>query len=131
MERVSHMDVGEILLKKHIDEGMLNFLKNHVNTFEKLDIVRFFGLNSSSRVDVETLTEVTNNKKEEIERAIKELVKNRIIEEATVEGKKLYELSQNKNMLELVKRFISYYSKNSIRMLIIGYLLNKSIEKKQ
>lgn len=125
------MDVGEILLKKHIDEGMLNFLKNHINTFEKLDIVRFFGLNSSSRVDIETLTEVTNNKKEEIERAVKELVKNRIIEEFIVDSKKLYELSQNKNMLELVKRFISYYSKNSIRMLIIGYLLNKSIEKKQ
>ncbi len=124
------MDVGEILLKKHIDEGMVNFLKNHINTFEKLDIVRFFGLNSCSSVDIETLTEVTNNKKEEIEKAIKDLLKNHIIEETTAEGKKLYELTQNKNTLELVKRFIAYYSKNSIRMLIIGYLLNKSITKK-
>ncbi|OGF48266.1 MAG: hypothetical protein A2231_08235 [Candidatus Firestonebacteria bacterium RIFOXYA2_FULL_40_8] len=125
------MDVGEILLKKHIDDNMLTFIKNHINNFEKLDIVRFFGLNSSSRVDVETLTEVTNNKKEEITKAIKELVKAHIIEEVNVEDKKLYELSQNKNTLELVKRFISYYSKNSIRMLIIGYLLNKSIETKK
>ena len=125
------MDVGEILLKKHIDDNMLTFIKNHINNFEKLDIVRFFGLNSSSRVDVETLTEVTNNKKEEITKAIKELVKAHIIEEVNVEDKKLYELSQNKNTLELVKRFISYYSKNSIRMLIIGYLLNKSMETKR
>ena len=125
------MDVGEILLKKHIDDDMLNFIKNYINTFEKLDIVRFFGLNSSSRVDVETLTEVTNNKKEEITKALKELVKAHIVEEVSVDGKKLYELSQNKNTLELVKRFISYYSKNSIRMLIIGYLLNKSIETKK
>ncbi|OGF47977.1 MAG: hypothetical protein A2452_04805 [Candidatus Firestonebacteria bacterium RIFOXYC2_FULL_39_67] len=125
------MEVGEILLKKHVDEDMLNFIKNYINTFEKLDIVRFFGLNSSSRVDVETLTEVTNNKKEEISKAIKELVKAHVLEEVDVDGKKLYELSQNKNTLELVKRFISYYSKNSIRMLIIGYLLNKSIETKR
>jgi len=125
------MEVGEILLKKHIDDNMLGFIKNYINTFEKLDIVRFFGLNSSSRVDVETLTEVTNNKKEDINKALKELVKAHIIEEVVVEDKKLYELSQNKNTLELVKRFISYYSKNSIRMLIIGYLLNKSIDTKR
>ena len=125
------MNVGEILLKKHIDEAMLNFLKLHLNTFEKLDIVRFFGLNFSSRVDVETLAEVTNNKMEETSSAIKVLVKSHIIDEVTVEAKKLYELSQNKNTLELVKRFISYYSKNSIRMLIIGYLLNKSINTKR
>ncbi|MFH1073574.1 MAG: hypothetical protein V1752_00645 [Candidatus Firestonebacteria bacterium] len=125
------MEVGEILLKKHIDDDMLKFIKNHVNTFEKLDIVRFFGLNSSSRVDIETLTEITNNKKDEISKAIKELLKVHIITEVNVEDKKLYELSQNKNTLELVKRFISYYSKNSIRMLIIGYLLNKSIETKR
>lgn len=125
------MDVGEILLKKHIDEAMLNFIKNYLNTFEKLDIVRFFGLNSSSCVDAETLVELTNNKLEETSKAIKELVKSHIIDEVTVETKKLYELSQNKNTLELVKRFISYYSKNSIRMLIIGYLLNKSMETKQ
>ena len=125
------MEVGEILLKKHIDDNMLGFIKNYINTFEKLDIVRFFGLNSSSRVDVETLTEVTNNKKEDINKALKVLVKSHIIDEVSVEGKKLYELSQNKNTLELVKRFISYYSKNSIRMLIIGYLLNKSIDTKR
>ena len=124
------MDVGEILLKKHIDEAMLTFIKNYLNTFEKLDIVRFFGLNSSSRVDAETLAEVTNNKPEVTSKAIKELVKSHIIDEVTVEAKKLYELSHNKNTLELIKRFISYYSKNSIRMLIIGYLLNKSMETK-
>src|ERR1035437_9594079 len=98
------MDVGEILLKKHIDKAMFNFIKNYLNTFENLDIVRFFGLNSSSRVDVKTLTDVTNNNVEETSKAIKELMKSHIIDEVTVEGKTLYELSQNKNTLELVKR---------------------------
>ena len=85
------MDVGELLLKKHIDEPMLIFLKNNLNTFEKLDIVRFFGLNSSSRVDAETLAEITNGKIEEISKAINELVKTHIVDEINIEGKKLYE----------------------------------------
>jgi len=124
------MNVNEILLKKNIDDEMLSFIKSNVNTFGKLDIIRFFGLNSSSRVDVETLSEVTNSKIEETEKSVKELAKAHIIEEINIEGKKLYELSPNKTSKELITSFISYYSKSSIRMLIVGYLLNKSIEEK-
>ena len=125
------MDVGEILLKKNVDESMLNFIKEHVNSFEKLDVIRFFGLNSFSRVDIETLTDVTNNKKEELLKAIKELTKAHLVHEVNIEGIQLYELSQDKSNLELIKRFIAYYSKNTVRMLIIGYLLNKSMESKR
>ena len=124
------MDIGEMLLRKHIDENMLKFIKEHIADFTKLDIVRFFGLNPSSRVDAHTLSEITNNKPSEIEMALKLLVKSHILEEIHVEDKKLFELSKNKDTLEYVKRFISYYNNPSIRLLIIGYMLNKSIEKK-
>ena len=125
------MDIGEMLLRKHIDQEMLDFIKKYVSDFIRLDIVRFFGLNASSRVDVETLSEITNNKKEDIEKALKELVKNHILEEIIMENKKLFELTKDNSILQFVKRFISYYSKTSIRLLIIGYLLNKSIEQKE
>jgi hypothetical protein len=59
------------------------------------------------------------------------MVKNHILEEVQVEDKKLFELSKNKDTLEYVKRFISYYNNPSIRLLIIGYMLNKSMEKKK
>jgi hypothetical protein len=129
--QADNMDIGEMLLRKHIDENMLKFIKEHVTDFTKLDIVRFFGLNPSSRVDAETLSEITNNKPSEIETAIKNLVKSHILDEMTVEDKKLFELTKDKHMLEYIKRFISYYNNSSVRLLIIGYMLNKSIEKKK
>jgi hypothetical protein len=60
------MDIGEMLLRKHIDENMLKFIKEHIVDFTWLDVIRFFGLNPSSRVDADTLSEITNNKATEI-----------------------------------------------------------------
>ena len=124
------MDIGEMLLRKHIDENMLKFMKDYITDFTRLDIIRFFGLNPSSRVDAETLSEVTNNKLSDIESALKAIVKHHILEDAVIDGKKVYELTKDKNILEYVKRFISYYNNASIRLLIIGYMLNRSVEKK-
>ena len=125
------MDIGETLLRKQIDENLLKFIKEHICSFTKLDIIRFFGLNPSSRVDAETLSEITNNKTSDIEIALKPLVKSHILEEVKVENKTLFELSKNKDTLDYVKRFISCYGNPSTRLLIIGYMLNKSVEKKK
>ncbi|MEI7903831.1 MAG: hypothetical protein WCI43_00270 [Candidatus Firestonebacteria bacterium] len=124
------MDIGETLLRKQIDENLLKFIKEHICSFTKLDIIRFFGLNPSSRVDAETLSEITNNKTSDIEIALKQLVKSHILEEVKVENKTLFELSRNKDTLDYVKRFISCYGNPSTRLLIIGYMLNKCVEKK-
>ena len=125
------MNIAELLLRKYIDDVILHFIKEYISDFVKLDIIRFFGLNPSSRVDSETLSEVTNNQKEIIEKALKSLAASHIIDESKVEDKKLYELSKDKDIVEHVKRFISYYNNSSIRLLIIGYMLNKSMEKKK
>ncbi len=125
-----NMDIGETLLRKQIDENLLKFIKEHICSFTKLDIIRFFGLNPSSRVDAETLSEITNNKTSDIEIALKQLVKSHILEEVKVENKTLFELSRNKDTLDYVKRFISCYGNPSTRLLIIGYMLNKCVEKK-
>jgi hypothetical protein len=124
------MDIGEVLLRKHIDDKMLSFIKKNISDFESLDIIRFFGLNPSSRVDVETLCSVTNNDEEEMTSSLKTLADKHVIHEVIVDGKNLYELTASKDIVEYVKRFISYYNDSSIRIMLIGYFLNKSIDKK-
>jgi hypothetical protein len=89
-----------------------------------LDIIKYFGRNLSSRVDEETLIENTNDKRENLIKSLDELVRKHIIEETILHDKKFYELSKDKKIMEIVKRFTSYYDKTAIRLTIIGYILD-------
>lgn len=118
------MNLSELFLKENVDEEVFNFIKEYINTFEKLDIIKYFGRNLSSRVDEETLIENTNDKRENLIKSLDELVRKHIIEETILQDKKFYELSKDKKIMEIVKRFTSYYDKTAIRLTIIGYILD-------
>jgi len=118
------MNLSELFLKENVDEEVFNFIKEYINTFEKLDIIKYFGRNLSSRVDEETLIENTNDKREDLIKSLDELVRKHIIEETILQDKKFYELSKDKKIMEIVKRFTSYYDKTAIRLTIIGYILD-------
>ena len=118
------MNLSELFLKENVDEEVFNFIKEYINTFEKLDIIKYFGRNLSSRVDEETLIENTNDKREDLIKSLDELVRKHIIEETILHDKKFYELSKDKKIMEIVKRFTSYYDKTAIRLTIIGYILD-------
>ena len=51
--------LGELQLKNHIDRSLLDFIKLYIDNFEKLDIIRFYGLNPLSKIVTSKL--VTRN----------------------------------------------------------------------
>ena len=124
------MNFTEQYLKKNIDKKIYDFIIDHIDSFEKLDIIKYFGLNPYSKIDMKTLEDITDCKKDKMIRAIKELTGGNIIKEVIQKKEILYKLSEDANILECVKRFSSYYGNKSARLIILGYLLSKSIEKK-
>ncbi len=123
------MDIGATLLKEHISADMLRFIGLHICDFTKLDIVRFFGLNPASRLDRETLLELSGDKTADIDESLSELVKSHLLEVIKIDNKVFYELTKKKEDIENIKKFISLYATPSIRLYIIGYVMNRCVER--
>jgi len=123
------MDIAVTLLNKHISADILKFNGLHICNFTKLDIVRFFGINPASRLDRETLLEFTGDKTADIDESLSELVKSHLLEVIKIDNKVFYELTKKKEDIENIKKFISLYATPSIRLYIIGYVMNRCVER--
>lgn len=121
------MEKIENLLRDQIDESTLSFIREYIFSLDELEILRFFGLNPGVRVDIENLLDVTFINREDMRKTLKMLVDTHILEETELEGKKYYELSRDTRVLELLNRLYCYYKNDTIRRLIIDYVMQKNM----
>ena len=124
-----YMYVGATLFREQISGDMRSFIGEHICSFTKLDIIRFFGLNPASRLDSETLLEISGDNRAEIDDSLAQLVKSHLLDPVKVDSKTFYEMTNDKGEQDKIKKFIALYSKPSARLLIIGHVMNQRVEK--
>lgn len=124
-----HMFKNEDTMARLIDVEILKFIKDNIEDFSTLDIIRYFAESYNPVSDLESISKMTGLTYEELKKAIFKLIEKKIIYERIINGEIRYELSRDNKILEYVKRFYSYYKVMSIRLVIIGYILNKRIKK--
>jgi len=106
-----------------IDDHLLDFLKNRVNSFIKWDLVRFFHDNPHTREPAENIARFTGRDLQTVKQELQGLVEADILEETSVSGTKIYTLVQNQTILKLLDEFMEACHDRQFRVAAIHHVI--------
>ena len=110
-------------LMDDMDPGLLDFLRDKVNSFIKWDLVRFFHDNPHAADTAESIARFTGRDVRTIEDELVGLVAANVLEQREVSGVKIYALVQDSAMRELVKRFVLACDDRQFRVKAIYHVI--------
>jgi len=106
-----------------IDEHLLNFLKNKVNSFIKWDLVRFFHDNPHTREPAENIARFTGRDLKTIKQELQGLVEANVLESTTVSKVKIYRLVNDEDTRALIDRFMEACHDRQFRVEAIHHVI--------
>jgi hypothetical protein len=110
-------------LMDDMDPGLLDFLRDKVNSFIKWDLVRFFHDNPHAADTAESIARFTGRDVRTIEDELVGLVGANVLEQREISGVKIYALVQDPVMRELVKRFVLACDDRQFRVKAIYHVI--------
>lgn len=106
-----------------IDDHLLDFLKNRVNSFIKWDLVRFFHDNPHTREPAENIARFTGRDLNTVKQELEGLVKAEILEAKTVSGKAIYALVKSESTRDLLDEFMEACHDRQFRVAAIHHVI--------
>jgi len=89
-----------------IDDVLLEFIKQKVNSFIKWDLIRFFHDNPHTKDTAENLARFTGRDLRTVERELDALAKSRVLIAEEVAHYKVYKLAEDAQTRQTIERFM-------------------------
>lgn len=100
-----------------------DFLRNKVNSFIKWDLVRFFHDNPHTRDTVENLARYTLRDARVIHRELDDLVAVGVLKVTTVNSVRVYQLSDDPDLRQLISTFMEACQDREFRVKAIHHVI--------
>jgi len=110
-------------LMDDMDRGLLDFLREKVNSFIKWDLVRFFHDNPHAADTAESIARFTGRDVRTIEDELAGLVDASVLQQREVSGVKIYTLAQEEAMQELIHQFVLACDDRQFRVKAIYHVI--------
>ncbi len=110
-------------LMDDMEPGLLDFLREKVNSFVKWDLVRFFHDNPHAADTAQSIASFTGRDVRTIEDELAGLVAANVLQQREVSGVKIYTLAQDPAMRELVNRFVLACDDRQFRVKAIYHVI--------
>ncbi len=110
-------------LMDDMDQGLLDFLREKVNSFIKWDLVRFFHDNPHAADTAESIARFTGRDVRTIEDELAGLVDANVLQQREVSGVKIYTLAQEAAMQELIRQFVLACDDRQFRVKAIYHVI--------
>jgi hypothetical protein len=110
-------------LMDDMDRGLLDFLREKVNSFVKWDLVRFFHDNPHAADTAESIARFTGRDVRTIEDELAGLVDASVLQQREVSGVKIYTLAQEASMQELIHQFVLACDDRQFRVKAIYHVI--------
>lgn len=110
-------------LMDDMEPGLLDFLREKVNSFVKWDLVRFFHDNPHAADTAESIARYTGRDVRTIEDELAGLVEASVLQQREVSGVKIYTLAQDPAMRALINRFVLACDDRQFRVKAIYHVI--------
>jgi hypothetical protein len=110
-------------LMNDMDPQLLDLVKNKVNTFIKWDLVRFLRENPNTTDTDENIAKYIGRNAATVEPEIRELVDSQIMQVKSLDGIPVYSLTGDKEVRELIERFITACEDRHFRVKVIYHIV--------
>jgi hypothetical protein len=110
-------------LMDDMDQGLLDFLREKVNSFIKWDLVRFFHDNPHAADTAESIARFTGRDVRTIEDELAGLVDANVLQKREMSGVKIYTLAQEESMQELIRQFVRACDDRQFRVKAIYHVI--------
>jgi hypothetical protein len=119
---VSNEDVVTRLMYDMPPE-LLELVRTKVNSFTKLDVVRFFGDNPNTMDTADNIATYVGRNRIAVEPELQDLVANGMMETQSIGGITVYALASEDETRELVQRFIAACEDRQFRVKVIYHIV--------
>ena len=107
-----------------LDSGMLEFVREKVNSFVKWDLVRFFHDNPHAADTAESIARYTGRDAASIPDELRELVNSGVLNGQEVSGRKIYSLAADRQIRDLISKFVLACDDRKFRIKAINYVID-------
>jgi hypothetical protein len=110
-------------LMDDMDPALLDFLQNKVNSFIKWDLVRFFHDNPNAADTPENIARYTGRDVRMIESELSGLVRAGVLQEKEVSGVRVFTLSKDRQVRQLIENFVAACNDRQFRVKAIYHVI--------
>lgn len=106
-----------------MDPQMLDFIKKHVTTFTRWDLIKFFYENIDTHDTAENLARYIGRATELVEQEADKLVEEKILKALRESDHTVYLLTEDKNTLKIVADLVETSQERTFRMKLVYHIL--------
>ena len=106
-----------------MDDRLLDFLRNHVNSFVKWDLVRFFHENPNTADTAENVARYAGRDPAAIETELIELAESEVLHREQLGDMTVYSLATDQEMRNLIKQFVLACDDRQFRVKAIYHII--------
>ena len=106
-----------------MDDKLLDFLKNQVNSFVKWDLIRFFHENPHTADTAENVARYAGRDPVAIEQELAELAESGVLNREEIGGLTVYSLAIDDEMRELIDQFVQACDDRQFRVKAIYHII--------
>lgn len=110
-------------LMEDMDNRLLDFLKNQVNSFVKWDLVRFFHENPNTADTADNVARYAGRDPSAIEQELNDLVESGVLHCELVGEMTVYSLATDQEMRELINQFVLACDDRQFRVKAIYHII--------
>jgi hypothetical protein len=108
-----------------MNDALLDFLHNKVNSFIKWDLIRFFHDNPHAKDTAENIARYTGRDSRAIERELNALVNTEILQSQERAGMKIYELIDDPDAQKTINQFMEACHDRQFRVEAINHVIRE------
>lgn len=108
-----------------MDDQLLEFLREKVNSFIKWDLIRFFHDNPHTRDTPENIARYTGRDAKTIEHELRGLVSVGVLRTENISGHDVYALVDDEEIRETIHRFMAACHDRQFRVEAIHHVINE------
>ncbi len=108
-----------------IEPALLEFLRTRINSFVKWDLIRFFHDNPHAMETAENIARFTARDNRSVESALAGLVDTGVLRLKQVASQRIYQLSNDPGVQDLVERFLLACDDRNFRVRAINQVISE------
>jgi len=108
---------------EEMDPELLQFIKEHVVTFIRWDLIRFFHENPYTWDTAENLARYIGRASEEIQAEARQMATEGLLRQTTLRGQTIYALTDDPHWLRLISALVEATREQTFRMKLVYHIL--------
>ncbi len=110
-------------IMEDMEPGVLSFIKKHVRSFARWDLLKFLYLNQSTWDTAENLARYIGRRAELVETEVAQMAQESLLRRDEQGSQAVYSLTQDTETLTLVEKLVSAAQDRTFRMKLVYHIL--------